>query len=166
MAQGKRTGGGKKGSQEGKKVSGGGEVRLPMRFLVVSGRDHMQVSTSANGNLEDLSISGLVFQTPEIRKDALHPYYIEECRQVNSMVDIPVIAVGGMRKLEEISEVVEGGIADAVSMCRPFIMDQHIVHKFRQGLVESSACNSCNGCIEWMHKQDIHCIYNEKLINY
>jgi 2,4-dienoyl-CoA reductase-like NADH-dependent reductase (Old Yellow Enzyme family) len=101
-----------------------------------------------------------------IRKDALHPYYVEECRQVKSAVDIPVIAVGGMRELKEISEIVNGGIADAVSMCRPFIMDQHIIQKFHQGSAERSTCNSCNGCIEWMHKQDIHCIFNEKLINY
>ncbi len=99
-----------------------------------------------------------------IRKDALHPYYIEECRQARSALDIPVILVGGMRKLDEIRQVVDGGIADAVSMCRPFIMDQHIVRKFHQRLADSSKCNSCNGCIAWMQKQDIHCVFNEKLI--
>ncbi len=98
-----------------------------------------------------------------IRKDALNPYYIEECRQAKAAVNIPVILVGGMRQLSEIRQVVDGGIADAVSMCRPVIMDQHIVRKFRQGLAEASKCTSCNGCIEWMQKQDIHCVFNKKL---
>jgi 2,4-dienoyl-CoA reductase-like NADH-dependent reductase (Old Yellow Enzyme family) len=58
----------------------------------------------------------------------------------------------------------DDGIADAVSMCRPVIMDQHIVRKFRRAMAEASKCTSCNGCIEWMQKQDIHCVFNKKLI--
>jgi 2,4-dienoyl-CoA reductase-like NADH-dependent reductase (Old Yellow Enzyme family) len=72
--------------------------------------------------------------------------------------------VGGMRQLTEIQQVVDGGVADAVSMCRPLIMDQRIVQKFRQGKAAASKCTSCNGCIEWMQKQDIHCVFNKKLI--
>jgi 2,4-dienoyl-CoA reductase-like NADH-dependent reductase (Old Yellow Enzyme family) len=59
---------------------------------------------------------------------------------------------------------VEGGIADAVSMCRPFIMDQRIVQKFRLGTTAASKCTSCNGCIGEMQKQNIHCVFNKKLI--
>ncbi len=99
-----------------------------------------------------------------IRKDALHPYYIEECRQARSALGIPIILVGGMRQLEEIRQVVDGGIADAVSMCRPFIMDQHIVQKFHQGKADNSKCTSCNLCIAEMQKQTIHCVFNKKLI--
>ena len=62
------------------------------------------------------------------------------------------------------TQVQDEGIADAVSMCRPFIMDQHIVKKFRLGLTESSNCTSCNRCIDEMHKQNIHCIFNQSLI--
>jgi hypothetical protein len=103
MAQRKRTGGGKKRSEGGKKVSGGGEVRLPMRFLVVSGRDHMQVSTSANGNLEDLSISGLVFQTPDIRKDALHLSY-DESPLIRNRLILEIDLPGG-HKFTSVGEV-------------------------------------------------------------
>jgi 2,4-dienoyl-CoA reductase-like NADH-dependent reductase (Old Yellow Enzyme family) len=99
-----------------------------------------------------------------IRKDAINPYYVDECRQARSALNIPVILVGGMRQLAEIKKVVDGGIADAVSMCRPFIMDQHIVQKFHQGKADSSQCTSCNGCIEWMQKQKLHCVFKEKLI--
>jgi 2,4-dienoyl-CoA reductase-like NADH-dependent reductase (Old Yellow Enzyme family) len=99
-----------------------------------------------------------------IRLDAIHPYYLEECHQLRETIQKPVILVGGMRRLAEIQQVVDEGTADAVSMCRPFIMDQHIVKKFRLGLTESSNCTSCNLCIEEMHKQNIHCIFNQTLI--
>lgn len=100
-----------------------------------------------------------------IRLDAVNPYYLEECRQARQALRKPLIVVGGMRRLTEIQPVVEKGIADAVSMCRPFIMDQHIVKKFRLGLVETSDCISCNRCIEEMHKQNIHCVFNPGLIH-
>ncbi len=99
-----------------------------------------------------------------IRQDALSPYYVEECRRAREALDIPIILVGGMRKLDDIRQVVDGGIADAVSMCRPIIMDQNIVRKFRLGLADSSKCSSCNACRELMHKQEIRCVFNEKLI--
>ena len=43
--------------------------------------------------------------------------------------------------------VIENGVADAVSMCRPFIMDPYLVKKLQQEIVENSECTSCNGCI-------------------
>jgi 2,4-dienoyl-CoA reductase-like NADH-dependent reductase (Old Yellow Enzyme family) len=98
-----------------------------------------------------------------IRKDAVNPYYLEECRRARAALDIPIILVGGMRQLTEIEQVVDGGVADAVSMCRPVIMDQHIVRKFRQGIAAESKCTSCNGCIAEMQKQNLHCVFNKKL---
>jgi 2,4-dienoyl-CoA reductase-like NADH-dependent reductase (Old Yellow Enzyme family) len=100
-----------------------------------------------------------------IRLDAVNPYYLEECRQARKSLNKPLILVGGMRCLTDIRQVIEKGTADAVSMCRPFIMDQHIVRKFRLGLAQTSKCTSCNRCIEEMHKQNLHCVFNQGLIH-
>lgn len=81
-----------------------------------------------------------------IRQDAVSPYYLEECRACRSSVKLPLILVGGMRKLGDMQQVVQNNLADAVSMCRPFIMDPYIVKKFRQGTADMSGCTSCNGC--------------------
>ena len=99
-----------------------------------------------------------------IRLDAAHPYYLEEAKEARKSVHKPLILVGGMRALTDIRQVIDEGIADAVSMCRPFIMDQHIVKKFHLGMTQSSNCTSCNRCIEEMHKQNLHCIFNQGLI--
>ncbi len=101
-----------------------------------------------------------------IRIEAMHPYYIDECRQARSVLNKPLILIGGMRKLSDMEEVVRSGTADAVSMCRPFIMDQHIVKKFRNGEIKESGCISCNKCLDEMRNNTFRCVFNEKLIHF
>jgi 2,4-dienoyl-CoA reductase-like NADH-dependent reductase (Old Yellow Enzyme family) len=81
-----------------------------------------------------------------IRLDAVSPYYLDECRQVKQALSIPVMLVGGMRKLSDMQAVIEEGTADAISMCRPFIMDPYLVKNLREGVSDSSGCTSCNEC--------------------
>lgn len=116
--------------------------------------------------VDAVEISEGIEQQPfhHIRMNAVRPYYLEECLRAKKSINRPLILVGGMRKLADIQFVITEGNADAVSMCRPFIMDQHIVKKFYLGLSESSDCISCNRCIEEMHRQDIHCVFNPGLI--
>lgn len=92
-----------------------------------------------------------------VRKNAVHPYYIEECGEARRKLKAPVILVGGMRHLAEMEKVITDGLADAVSLCRPFIMDPFIVKKFREGTVDLSACTSCNDCLREMRQRTMHC---------
>jgi len=95
-----------------------------------------------------------------IRKDALHPYYVEECRQARAALTKPLILVGGMRQLKDMQAVLDESVADAVSFCRPFIQDPHIVARFRKGEVDGSICNSCNECGERMIEGRFGCVLN------
>jgi len=81
-----------------------------------------------------------------IRLDAMSPYYLEECRQVKQALSIPVMLVGGMRKLSDMETVIGEGTADAISMCRPFVMDPQLVKNMREGSSDGSECTSCNAC--------------------
>lgn len=118
--------------------------------------------------LDAVEISEGIEEQPfhHIRQDAQNPYYLDECREARKAITKPLILVGGMRELADMSDVVEGGTADAISMCRPFIMDQHIVQKFRLGSLARSGCTSCNKCIQEMHNRNIHCVYNDGLLNF
>jgi 2,4-dienoyl-CoA reductase-like NADH-dependent reductase (Old Yellow Enzyme family) len=118
---------------EGKTVSEGIETA---RLLEEDGVDAIEVS----GGLEKEHLH-------HIRLDALSPYYVEECRQVRKELSIPVILVGGMRKLEDMQAVIDEKVADAISMCRPFIMDPYLVKNLREGLTDGSGCTSCNQCL-------------------
>ena len=92
-----------------------------------------------------------------IRLDALSPYYLDECRQARLILKRPIILVGGMRQLKDIEQVLKEDIADAVSMCRPFVMDRYIVKKFHDGVATISACTSCNGCIG-LNRTTLRCV--------
>ncbi len=129
---------------EGKAVSEGIETA---RSLEVDGIDAIEISEG----LEAESIH-------HIRLDATSPFYLEECRQAREAISLPIILVGGMRAFRDIEAVLDEGAADAVSMCRPFIMDPHIVRKFREGLTDQSECTSCNGCLEQMIQGNMKCI--------
>ncbi len=93
-----------------------------------------------------------------IRPDITAPYYLEECRRVKQALSIPVMLVGGMRKLEDMQQVIDSGIADAVSMCRPFIMDPYLVKNLRNGVSDGSKCTSCNQCMRGMGQGKLECV--------
>ncbi len=129
---------------EGKSTAEGIETA---RLLETDGVDAIEVSEGLESALRY-----------HIRLDATSPYYIEECRQARRVLSLPLILVGGMRKVQDMQAVLDEGVADAISMCRPFIMDPHTVRKFRENLTNESECTSCNGCLELMRKKELRCI--------
>jgi 2,4-dienoyl-CoA reductase-like NADH-dependent reductase (Old Yellow Enzyme family) len=96
-----------------------------------------------------------------IRPNAVTPYYLEDCQAARKSLKLPLILVGGMRKLSDMEMVVKSGMADAVSMCRPFVMDPYLVKKFKEGKAESSGCISCGGC-SGMARRNLVCKLNVK----
>ncbi len=97
-----------------------------------------------------------------IRKDARHPYYLEECRQARPILEKPLILVGGMREFADMQAVLNQNVADAVSLCRPFIQDPHVIAKYRRMEVTGSLCRSCNGCGERMIEGHFGCVLNRQ----
>lgn len=96
-----------------------------------------------------------------IRKDAIHPYYLDECREARKGLSLPLILVGGMRYLSDMQTVLNDNLADAVSMCRPFINDPNIVQKFEQGISDHSGCISCRKCTDAMRTRKLRCILTD-----
>jgi 2,4-dienoyl-CoA reductase-like NADH-dependent reductase (Old Yellow Enzyme family) len=95
-----------------------------------------------------------------IRLDEMSPYYTEECRQTREALSIPLIQVGGMRELKDMQAILDDGIAEAISMCRPFINNPHIVRKFREKLTHESDCISCNECFKFQPGKRFECTQN------
>lgn len=117
------------------------------KLLEASGVDAIEVS---EGLEEDFF--------HHIRPDVMSPYYLEECRQAKKALSIPVILVGGMRQLKDMRAVINDGIADAVSMCRPFIMDPYLVKNIHDGSSDGSKCTSCNECMARMREGKLRCV--------
>lgn len=93
--------------QEGQDIGAGttprGGMDLHMKYLVISGKDEMKISRSLDAKVEDLSMSGLVFQTSSMKVDDLHLSYDESPILRNKLtmeIDLP-----NQRKVTAIGEV-------------------------------------------------------------
>jgi 2,4-dienoyl-CoA reductase-like NADH-dependent reductase (Old Yellow Enzyme family) len=60
--------------------------------------------------------------------------------------DIPLILVGGVRRLSEMEDVLAGSKADFLSMSRPLIREPFLPKHLRTGKTDEAACISCNKC--------------------
>jgi len=60
--------------------------------------------------------------------------------------NIPLMLVGGVRRLSQMEELVEGKYANLISMSRPFIREPFLVKRFREGTAAEASCISCNKC--------------------
>jgi 2,4-dienoyl-CoA reductase-like NADH-dependent reductase (Old Yellow Enzyme family) len=74
-------------------------------------------------------------------------YNIEAARLIKPVIgDMPLMVVGGMRKIKHMEQVIEEGHADFISMSRPFIREPNIINKFIDGKAVEVSCVSCNKC--------------------
>ncbi len=98
--------------------------------------------------------------TPVIKP--LTNYNVNEAQAIKENVSIPVIVVGGIKSLSDITEIIAQKKADFVSMCRPFIIEPNIVKKFKEGKQDTSKCIACNYCAIAGEEAPLKC-YNGKL---
>ncbi len=89
-------------------------------------------------------------------------YNVEAAKLIKPVIgEIPLLVVGGLRKVAHMKEVVENGSADFISMCRPFIREPNIVNKIKEGKADAVACVSCNKCFAAVaNDMPVHC-YNK-----
>lgn len=89
-------------------------------------------------------------------------YNVNAAQAIKAHVSIPVIVVGGIHSLKDISDIIENKKADFVSMSRPFIIEPNIVKKFKAGKQDVSQCSMCNYCGIAIEEKSLKC-YNGKL---
>jgi len=92
-------------------------------------------------------IGKMMLKKMEGKFDLEDGYNVEAAKKMKPGIgEIPLMVVGGMRSLTHMEEVIENGIADFISMCRPFIKDPNVVNKFKNKEIERVSCVSCNKC--------------------
>lgn len=98
-------------------------------------------------------------QKPEMEE----PYYLDEAREFKKAMIIPLILVGGIRSFDLSMSLVNGGIADYISMCRPFINDSNLINRWKSGVRCKSECKSDNKCFKsGMTGTGICCALNDE----
>lgn len=88
-------------------------------------------------------------------------YNLDSAQQIKKQVGIPVIVVGGIRKLAEIEDIIENNRCDFVSLARPFIIEPNIVNKFKEGKQQESKCIDCNFCLIGIDARPFRCYYGK-----
>lgn len=78
-------------------------------------------------------------------KEAYHTDLAKAVRP--ALGDIPLMLVGGIRSVEIMEKTVETGVAEMISMSRPFIRQPMLVKKIMEKKVDQPSCVSCNKCL-------------------
>jgi 2,4-dienoyl-CoA reductase-like NADH-dependent reductase (Old Yellow Enzyme family) len=84
-------------------------------------------------------------------------YNVPAAEIIKRNVGIPIIVVGGIKRLNDVEEIIAGNKADYVSMSRPFICEPDIVKKFEAGTQTESKCTWCNFCIACVESIPLKC---------
>ncbi|MBL7222827.1 MAG: NADH:flavin oxidoreductase [Candidatus Brocadiae bacterium] len=103
--------------------------------------------------IDAIEISAGMAETVEriMRKDITteeqEAYFLPYARAFRQHVSVPLLCVAGLRSLAVMEQVVEGGAADMVSLCRPLIREPDLPAKFAAGSSRRATCISCNQCV-------------------
>jgi 2,4-dienoyl-CoA reductase-like NADH-dependent reductase (Old Yellow Enzyme family) len=98
-----------------------------------------------------------------INSEEKEAYFQGEARAFKKKINVPLILVGGNRSFQVAERLVEEGVADYISMSRPFIREPDLINRWRTGDRRKAACLSDNLCFEPAMKGDgIYCVTKER----
>jgi 2,4-dienoyl-CoA reductase-like NADH-dependent reductase (Old Yellow Enzyme family) len=66
---------------------------------------------------------------------------------VKREVSVPVFAVGGIRRLDEINDILQRGDADMIGIGRPFYAEPDLPKRLLSGDLEETLCENSNRCV-------------------
>ena len=111
---------------------------------------------------ESVENQGAARKISETNEEA---YFAPNAAKIKEVVDVPVILVGGLLSVSVMEDVIQKGIADLVSMSRPFIRELDLPNKIKAGKTKAD-CISCNGCTGSLLSGSLRCTQkNEKKEN-
>jgi 2,4-dienoyl-CoA reductase-like NADH-dependent reductase (Old Yellow Enzyme family) len=127
------------------------------KMIIDAGIDCIEV-TGGTGSDSRLNIVVPAINTVE--KEAYFAPYAEFLKKY---VSVPVILVGGLRSPSVMEKLVQGGVAEFVSMCRPLIREPGLVKRWKQGDLKRAKCVSCNKCSVYHRTRPLRCYVDEPL---
>lgn len=143
-------------------------VKLNCRDFVENGltlEDSIQTAGMLEkSGIDAIEISGGLLNNPNIMQskidsDDSRAYFQSEARIFKKTIQVPLILVGGIRSYETAKQIVDEGIAEYISMSRPFIREPGLVSRWQAGDLREARCISCNNCFEPIKKgEGVSCV--------
>ena len=133
--------------------------------------DSVQVGKMmADGGIDAIEISGGMLNNPKlspsrvaINKEEKEAYFREAAEAFRAQIDVPLILVGGNRSYQVAERLVNEGVVDYISLCRPFIREPGLIKRWESGDLRKSTCISDNQCFgPAMKGKGIYCITEER----
>ncbi len=94
------------------------------------------------------------FDTPE--KEVI---YREAAVRFKEKIGVPLILVGAIRSFEVAESLVTEGVADYISLSRPFIREPALINRWKAGDLRKAACISDNACFGPLLKgEGLYCV--------
>jgi len=125
--------------------------------------------------IDGIEISGGTHLSPEAysfsRKTGIVPeekelYFEDAARLFKNAIGVPLILVGGIRSFDVAERVVEDGLTDYVSLCRPLIREPGLIRRWKNGDTRRATCISCNECFKPIRSgKPLYCVAEKKLRN-
>ncbi len=99
-----------------------------------------------------------------IKSEEKEAYFQKEARALKGKLQVPLILVGGNRSFQVAERLINEGVADYISMCRPLIREPDLINRWRAGGdLSKSACVSDNMCFVPARKgEGIYCLTEER----
>ncbi|MBF0234494.1 MAG: NADH:flavin oxidoreductase [Desulfamplus sp.] len=130
---------------------------MASKMLADAGLDAIELSggTPGSGKLGPARVG--------INKEEKEAYFKEAAAVFKKEIDLPLILVGGMRSFSVAEQIIDSGIADYISMCRPLVREPGLIKRWQSGDTSPSTCKSDNLCFgPAMSGKGIYCVTEEK----
>ena len=89
-------------------------------------------------------------------------YNVPSAKEIKKVVDVPIIAVGGINSLDLAEKILSEGSADFIALSRPLIREPGLPNRWLKGEGDSEVeCIYCNACVRSMQR-GTRCIVKEK----
>ena len=82
----------------------------------------------------------------DIRTTGDEAYFLPWVKEVRKATQVPLMIVGGLRSRGVMDEILDEGVADFISMSRPFIREPDLVRRLQVEGKEAADCISCGLC--------------------
>jgi 2,4-dienoyl-CoA reductase-like NADH-dependent reductase (Old Yellow Enzyme family) len=149
-------------------------VKINCQDFVENGlnlEDSVQIGQMlAKNSIDAIEVSGGILISRKlsptrmgIKSEDKEAYFQNEARAFKEKIDVPLIVVGGMRSFTVAERLVNDGIADYISMSRPFIREPDLINRWKTGDCRKAACVSDNQCFgPGMKGVGIYCVTEER----
>lgn len=124
------------------------------QILADTGYDCLEISSGVRGaKYEDME-----YKT-KINKPEREGYFRNWARKIKKLVNVPVMAVGGLKSVDMMEEMIQKKEADFISLCRPLITEPGLINAWSKDPKRKPRCVYCNKCLEELHQGiPLHCV--------